>query len=359
MASKKGAIIAVIVVIALVASGAFVFMGMNKAKTNEIGAITITDALSNNVTLNSTPLRVVSASPSTTELLYAMGVNGSIVGVTDYCDYPVNGTGKSPKDIFESIGGFYSPSYEAIAGLDPDIVLLDAGVKTHKDMMTQLAAVNIKYVSLYPGKNITEIQKNIVLLGKIFSKTTTSSAIISDMDSKFSAITTAIGNVSAKPSVMVMVGFSPDIWVNGGKTFINDIIVASGGVNVFANSSSYATITKEGVVEANPDIIIVTSSMIPGLTPQQVLDQLAADPILGGLGAVQNHKVYVLQDDAEGCFLRSATRVTQATQVLADILYPTVFGETIPNILGDGYKDYLPDSWGTGTSARTTMTTVA
>jgi iron complex transport system substrate-binding protein len=358
MASKKGAIIAVIVVVALVVSGAFVFMGMDKGKTNEVGAITITDALNNNVTLNSTPLRVVSASPSTTELLYAMGVNGSLVGVTDYCDYPMNAAGKSPKEIYQSIGGFYSPSYEAIAGLNPDIVLLDAGVKAQKDMMTQLDAVHIKCVSLYPGKNITEIKNNIALLGKIFSKTTTSTSIINDMDSKFSAITTSIGTASAKPKVMVMVGFSPDIWVNGGKTFINDIIVASGGINVFANASSYATITKEGVVEANPDVIIVTASMIPGLTPQQVLDQLSADPILGTLSAVQNHKVYVLQDDAEGCFLRSATRVTQATQVLADILYPSVFGQTIPNILGDSYKDYLPASWSTGTNARTTMTTV-
>jgi iron complex transport system substrate-binding protein len=359
MVSKKGAIIAVIVVVALVASGVFVFTGMNNGKAKDSGTIVITDALSNNVTLSSTPLRVVSASPSTTELLYAMGVNGSLVGVTDYCDYPLNSEGRSPKDIFTSIGGFYSPNFETIAGLKPDLVLLDAGVLKQKDLMTQLDSVNIKYVTLFTGKSITEIKNNIELLGKIFDKASTSASIISDMDAKFSAITTTIGNVTDKPKVMVMVGFSPDIWVNGGNTFINDIIVASGGVNVFANSSSYASISKEGVVEADPDIIIVTASMIPGLTPQQVLDELGSDPILGGLDAVKNHKVYVLQDDAEGCFLRSATRVTQATQILADILYPTAFDVTIPNILGDSYQQYLPASWSTGTTARTVMTPAA
>lgn len=359
MVRKRSAIITVIVVVALVAVSMYAFIGLNNNKAKDIGTITLTDALGNNVTLNSTPARVVSASPSTTELLYAIGANGSIVGVTDYCDYPLNATGKSPKDIFPSIGGFYSPNFEKIAGLNPDLVLLDASVKKQKDMMTQFDSVGIKYVVLYPGKNVTEIQNNIRYIGQVFDKEATADKLITDMDQKLSAISNAIGIVSSKPKVMVMVAWSPTIYVNGGNTFINDIINAAGGVNVFGNASGYATISKEGVVQANPDVIIVSASMIPGLTGQQVLDQIKSDELMKNTAAVINNKVFVIENQAESCFLRQGIRMVQATQILADILYPSTFNETIPNILGDEYASYLPDSWSTGsTTARTVMTSV-
>jgi iron complex transport system substrate-binding protein len=359
MVNKRSAIIAVIVVVALVAAGMFAFIGLGNNKSKTAGAIEIIDALGNNVTLNSTPMKVVSASPSTTELLYAIGASGSIVGVTDYCDYPLNTTGKSPKEIFASIGGFYSPSFEKIASLDPDLVLLDGGVKKQKDLMPQLDSVGIKYVALYPGKNVTEIKNNIRYVGQIFDKEAKSNSLISEMEQKLTSISNAVSNSTSKPKVMVMVAFSPTIYVNGGNTFINDIINAAGGINVFGNASGYATISKEGVVQANPDVIIVTASMIPGLTAQEVLDQIKGDVLLQNTQAAINNKVYVLESQAESCFLRQGIRVVQATQLLADMLYPATFGETIPNVMGNEYVNYLPDSWNTNsTSARTVMTPV-
>ncbi|HEY3419477.1 MAG TPA: ABC transporter substrate-binding protein [Methanomassiliicoccales archaeon] len=354
---KKGAIIAVVVVMALVAVSLFAFVGMNNTKTKDVGRITFVDALGNNVTLNSTPMRVVSASPSTTELLYAMGVNNTIVGVTDYCDYPLNDTGKSPKEIFTSIGGFYSPSKEKIAGLNPDLVLLDAGVKSQRDLNTFFDSLGMKYVSLYPGKNVTEIEKNIEFIGQIYDKGAKAASLITDMNDKLSAISNATSSIPSKLKVMVMVSWSPSIYVNGGNTFINDIIVAAGGVNAFGNASGYLIVSKEGVVQANPDVIIVASSMIPGLTSQEVLDQIKGDALLRYTNAVINNKVFVIQDQAESCFLRQGIRVVQATQLLADMLYPTMFGESIPNILGSDYGIYLPQSGITGAITQQTVMT--
>ncbi len=359
MVNKRGTIIAVIVVVTLVAAGMFAYIGFGDNKGKTTGTIVLIDALGNNVTLKSTPVKVVSASPSTTELLYAIGAGGSIVGVTDYCDYPLDAVGKSPKEIFTSIGGFYSPSFEKIASLDPDLVLLDGGVKKQKDLMPQLDSVGIKYVALYPGKNVTEIQNNIRYAGQIFDKEVKSTSLISDMEEKLSSISSAVSNATSKPKVMVMVAFSPTIYVNGGNTFINDIINAAGGTNVFGNASGYATISKEGVVQANPDVIIVTASMIPGLTAQEVLDQIKGDVLLKNTHAAINNKVYVLEDQAESCFLRQGIRVVQATQLLAEMLYPTIFGEAIPNVMGNEYVNYLPESWNiNSTAARTVMTSV-
>ncbi|HSV41857.1 MAG TPA: ABC transporter substrate-binding protein [Methanomassiliicoccales archaeon] len=351
MASRKTTIIAVIVVVALVVSGSLVYLGMNNNKVKSTGTIAFIDSLGNNVTLNSTPLRVVSASPSTTELLYSMGVEEFLVGVTSYCDYPLNETGKAPMEKFTNIGGFYSPNFEKIASLVPDLVLIDPNVKKQKDLLPQMESVGIKYACLYPGKNISEIKSNLVYIGKIFDKESVADNIIKDMDAKLSSITAVTAGIQSKLKVMVMVSWSPSIYVTGGKTFIDDIIHAAGGINSFGNGTGYTAISKEAIVQADPDMILVCSSMIPGLTSQEVLDQIMNDVLLKNTQAVINNKVFVIQDDAEGCFLRSSTRVVQATQILADMLYPADFGETLPNIIGNDYVNYLPDSWNTGSLA--------
>ena len=68
--------------------------------------------------------------------------------------------------------------------------------------------------------------------------------------------------------------------------------------------------------------------------------------------------MFVIQDQAESCFLRQGVRVVQATQLLADMLYPSIFNTTIPNILNNNYVNYLPAGWNNSTTAaRTVMTT--
>lgn len=345
MVSKRTGIIAIIVVVAIVFAGIFAAFSLNNNKAKSTGEITIVDALGNNITLNSTPVRVISASPSTTELLYAMGVEEFIVGVTSYCDYPLNATGASPKDIYTNIGGFYSPSFEKIASLNPDIVLIDSSVKKQKDLVPQLESVGIKYIGLYPGKNITQIKMNIDYLGQVFRLGDKAEDVNDEIDQKLSSITEKTSAITSKLKVMVMVSWSPSIYVTGGSTFINDVIQAAGGVNAFGNGTGYVAISKEAVVQANPDVILVCSSMIPGLTSQEVLDQIKNDTLLKTTNAVVNNKVFVISDQAESCFLCSDTRVTKAAYMMTQMLYPTLYGQTIPVILGDEYEDYLPDDW--------------
>src|SRR5574341_827434 len=81
--------------------------------------LTITDDLGRQVTLSAPARRVISLAPSNTEIIFAVGAGGQVVGVTEYCNYPPQA------QSLEKIGGFSANtiSVEKIVSLEPDLVL--------------------------------------------------------------------------------------------------------------------------------------------------------------------------------------------------------------------------------------------
>ena len=105
--------------------------------------------MNRNVTTNLTPLRIVSASPTITELVYALGAGEKLVAVTDYCDYPSDVVARKANGSLASIGGFYTPNFEKVVNATPDMVLLDYSVKaSYQDMRPKLDALGIASVCL-------------------------------------------------------------------------------------------------------------------------------------------------------------------------------------------------------------------
>ena len=89
----------------------------------EYQEVTLVDRMGNVVTFTSAPERIVSLAPSNTEILFAIGAGDSIVGVTDFCDYPYNFTEWIEAGNMTSIGSYSNPSVEPIVALEPDFVL--------------------------------------------------------------------------------------------------------------------------------------------------------------------------------------------------------------------------------------------
>jgi iron complex transport system substrate-binding protein len=351
MVSKRQGIIAVVIVIVLVAAGMVVVLGSNnKGKTNS-GPEYVIDAMDRNVTANVTPLRVVSASPTITELVYALGAGNKLVGVTDYCDFPADVVARRANNSLASIGGFYTPNFEKIVNATPDLVLLDSSVQKDKDMMPQLDTFGIRYVVMFEGTNSTMVYKNIEMAGVILKENVNSAALISTMQSRFASISTSIGAQTSKPKVMVTVYYDEtNTWINGGQTFIDDIVTGAGGVNAFSDVNGFANVNREAALAANPDYIIIAATM-NSQSPQEVYDMMMNDTLLKNTKAVLDHHVYVIINQCENSFLHEGIREVQAAQILAEIMYPSTFGTVIPHIISDDYLDYLPASWNANTTA--------
>ena len=350
MASKRQGIIAVMVVIVLVAAG-LVVMGSNNKNVANSGPEYVIDAMDRNITTNLTPLRIVSASPTITELVYALGAGDKLVAVTDYCDYPSDVVARKANGSLASIGGFYSPNVELVINATPDLVLLDSSVKSDTDMMPQLDSMGIRYIVMFEGINTTMVYQNILMAGTALHEYQNAENMISTMQERFSSITSAVGAQTNKPKVMMAVYFDEgSTWIDGGQTFIDDIINSAGGVNAFSNVTGYSDVGREGALQANPDYIIIAATM-NAQKPQEVYDMMMNDSALKYTSAVENHHVYIIINQAENCFLREGIREVQAAQILAEIMYPGTFNLTVPHIIGDGYLDYLPTSWNANSTA--------
>jgi iron complex transport system substrate-binding protein len=356
MVSKRQGIIAVIVVIVLVAAGMVVVLGSNNKKSTNSGASYVIDAMGRNITTDISPDRIVSTSPAITTLVYALGAENRLVAVDSYSDYPANVTERVANSSLSLIGGFWDPNPESIvnasgANDSSALVLLDSSVQSDVDMASQLDQFGIKYVFFYESVNTTEVYQNIALGGKVLHESSNATGLITRMQQRFAAIQSSVGTPTTKPRVMFMDYYGSPSNVVGNQTFINDIITAAGGVNAFGNVTSYQGVSGEAEVAANPDYIIVSSSM-NGQDSQSVYDQVMNDSILSSTPAVQQKHVYIIDSQMEDCFLENGIREIDGTQILAEILYPSMFNNvTIPHVLGNDYLSYLPSSWNDGSTA--------
>ena len=135
------------------------------------GQVSVTDATGIKVTVTDTPQRIVSLIPSNTELLFAVGAGGSIVGVTHYCDYP-----PEAKEI-EKIGDLTAMSLEKIVSLDPDLVL--AATNNPNEMIQSLRALGVRVFVIDP-QTIEEVIDTIDIVGKLTGRTSAASVISED-----------------------------------------------------------------------------------------------------------------------------------------------------------------------------------
>jgi iron complex transport system substrate-binding protein len=224
------------------------------------------------------------------------------------------------------------------------VVFLDESVTEQINMITKLDQAGIPTVVLYDASNSSTIYDNLKIMGKVLHESSTATSMIDMMKNKFNAVATIVGDPEDKPSVMIAVWWSSTtIYVAGSGSFTDEIITDAGGVNAFAYKTSFAQITLEDIVAADPDIIVLT-----GMAQSNVnyaMDKLNNSTVLSDVHAVVNQDIQVLLGQAENTFLRSGVRMVEGTYLMAMMIYPDKFTEELPNTIGDGYEEYLPSTW--------------
>jgi iron complex transport system substrate-binding protein len=254
--------------------------------------------------------------------LYAIGVGDKVVGLTTYDDYPYNFSAWIAAGNMTSIGGYGTPNMEAIASLHPDLILSDT---INDASLPSLRSLGYKVLVLNPT-SITGIYQDISLVGRATGVTPQSTALIDNMSSSINAITAKI----AAANITVPQKVYYEIWSNplmsaGSTAWITDVIAKAGGVNIFANvTQQWPTVSSETVVEMNPDVILLPTSMGQGVFYGSVA-QVEAIPGWNVISAVQNNRVYVIDGDL---FSEPGPRVADQVLAVATCLYPQLFNST-------------------------------
>ena len=246
------------------------------ALTNETSkAFTIVDDYGRAVTIDGIPQRIVSVAPTPTEIIFAVGAGGQVVGVDDYSDYPAEAANLSKV-------GSYTLNIEAIVALQPDLF------------------------------------KTIRLAGVITGH-------VSEADSLASALSERVDAVKAKtlaPNVTtpkVYVEYYP-MWTYGPGSFGDDLISIAGGINVAHNASSeYPEVTNEYIIAQNPEVIVYTTGVMSTTTKYSIVTR----PGWENISAVETDHIYSIDDNL---LSRYGPRIVDGLEQLAAIIHPELFG---------------------------------
>lgn len=201
---------------------------------------TFTDMRGKAVTIAWPPTRIVSTVPSLTELLYAVGAQEQLVGVTTYCIFPPEAT-KKPKV------GSINVDYEALAGLKPDVVMTSVAV-AHKSA-AELESQGYRVFSVDP-RTVAEIPKALRLLGALTDHAAEAEKAASAFEARAAAATKPPG-----PTVYFEHSGDP-LGTSGPDSYAGDAIRLAGGRNIF--DGGWKMIEWEAVLARDPEVILIT-----------------------------------------------------------------------------------------------------
>ncbi len=333
---KRNTAIGAILVIALVISSTIV---LTNAQADANYSATIQDALGRNVTISSVPQRIVSCSPDITEDIYALGLGDKLVGVTTYCNHPDDVITRKGNGSLATIGSYSMPNIEAILNQTPDVVFISSGVQAQKSMVESLENLNITVIALYKGQSFDEVYDNIRIIGKVNDHSSEANTLITNITDKISWIQSKLAGVDVERSIIDVVWLDP-IYVAGGGTYVQDMLNVVNGINPFESMSGWTTVSSEAILEAQPDVIILTSTMMM-TSASDLISMVRNDSVWSSTPAVKTNEVYVLSGQAENVLNRPGPRMVDGIELIADMLYPEAMGVNLPNILDSNYAFYL------------------
>jgi len=265
----------------------------------------IFDDLGRLVAINGTPQRIVSLSPSNTEILFALGLGEKVVGVTDWCDYPPEAAEK------EKVGGYDTPDIETILALNSDLIL--AGYGNTIEVINSLDGLGLTVFGI-KTTDLDDLLNDIRTVGEITDKEVEAYALTSEMESRIQAVTDETAELEERPRVFYIVWHDP-LWTAGQGTFIHELIEKGGGVNICQNITGYTTISIEEVIARNPEVIIAS---------EWSFEWAQNETLLEGTDARKNGRIYQSDDDL---VQRPGPRLVEGLEWFAYFIHPEIFEE--------------------------------
>jgi len=281
---------------------------------------------SNQSPTNQTPQRIISLSPSTTEILYGVGAFERVVAVSDYCEYP-----PQVKDL-PRVGGWGNPNIERLAALRPDLVIVsDVQLPFLK---SRLDALRIPVLGV-PSKSLTDALDAITLVGRTTARVTEAANLRRETERRIEQVREQTKNLR-RPRVLCIVDRVPgtlrDLYTISHESYLAELIEAAGGEVLSATHApgGYGQISKEAVLQMNPDIII---DMVQGASRNSNRSEQTSSALdedlqkvwqeLPQVRAVQNKRIYQLRDTS---VLHPSQFVADTAERFARLLHPEAFG---------------------------------
>jgi iron complex transport system substrate-binding protein len=278
---------------------------------SDLPAKTVSDQLGRAIEIPESPKRIVSLAPSITEIVYFIGKEDLLVGVSRFSDYP-EAAQELPK-----VGSYVQLDLERIVALEPDLcIAIKDG--NPKDVVDRLENLGIPVYAVNP-QSLETVTEAIRTLGSLLDTEAHAETLATGLEDRIARIDDKVGSVAARPGIFFQIGVAPIVSAGAG-TFINEIIERAGGRNLAAGATGYPRFSREQVIGFAPDIIIITS-MARGKIFEAVRDEWMA---WEEMPAVRDNRVYIQESDL---FDRPSPRLVDGLEQLARLIHPEFFEE--------------------------------
>lgn len=249
------------------------------------------------------PRRIVSLNPATTEMLFAMGEGGRVVGRTQWDSYP-------PAALaVPDLGDGLRPNVEAVLATHPNLVVLYAAAD-NRDAVHRFRAAGIATLSVRDDRMV-DFRRVLRLIGAALHEPVAANAVADSVDQSL-AKTRAITAPLAPVTVVWQIEIAP-LRVIGGGSYLTDLLADAGGRNVYgAVSDPSPQVSLEDVLRRGPAVVLTTAA---------AAQALRADPRWQRWLADSGHRVLVPDTALVGM---PSVRMGEAATEIARLLHPDV-----------------------------------
>lgn len=240
-------------------------------------------------------MRIVSLSPSITELLFALGFDEEIVGVTKYCDFPDKAKSK-PK-----MGGWSDSDLVKVRAANPDIVFTSTVVQQSVYDNAQMLGLNIVHVD---PRTLKQVLDSFVYIGGLVGRGKDAEDLVTHLHGEFEKL-------RMPPKVKIYVEEWP---LTVSCNWVPDIVEIAGGISLGKGGVLSHPITREDIEKFDPDIIIISWCGVSIRVPKE---KIIERPGWKDLRAVQNDKIFIIDDSLLN---RPGPRLLEGAQLLSDLI---------------------------------------
>lgn len=263
----------------------------------------LVDDFGDTVRLAAPPSRIVSLTPATTELLFAIGAGSRLVGRTTWDTWPAEAR------AVPDLGAGIRPNVEAVLGARPDLVLLYAS-GDNRAAAQRLRALGVPTAS-YKVDRIADFQRVTLALGQLTGEAARARDVVD-------SVRATLDRVRARTAPLRKVSLVFPLWdspllVAGGGSFLTELVEIAGGRNVYAGLPAPSPqVAFEDLVRRDPDAVLT------GPLPAR---RYAADARWRALRAVREGRILVVDTML---VIRPAARLGEAAESIARLLHPDI-----------------------------------
>jgi ABC-type Fe3+-hydroxamate transport system substrate-binding protein len=264
-------------------------------------SLAVSDDFGDPVRVGSTPTRIVSLNPATTEILFTLGAGARLVGRTKYDSWPDSAR------LIPALGDGIQPNVEAVLASRPDLVILYAS-QDNRPAAARLRAAGVNTLSLKVD-HISDFKRTVLLLGTILRDSARAKTVIDSVYRTLDKVRSATAKL-ARPRVFWHIWDAPVITIGAGS-FMNELVDIAGGKNVYADiTGPSAQVSLEDISRRNPDFILA------GPIGKA---QIQSDSRWRIVQAARDNRIFVVDTLLVA---RPSVRLGEAAVSLANLLHP-------------------------------------